>query len=244
MDGLDGIGKGVIIQSLKETLAEKNKKVLDLEDYWNEKHLMPQFFLKKNQRKELQLDFLDLNEFDALISHEPTRIGIGYIIRKEFVARSNRSYGVETIAQAYALDRLALYKRVLLPCLNAGKTIIQSRGLASSLTYQQLMGLSKERLLELEGNKFTLSQAPDLLIIPTIKDPAELIKRLKERKKFDNAIFEDLEFQAKLKPLYESDWLKKLFEEQGTVVEYLDAGISIEKTKKQAREILLKHLPE
>jgi hypothetical protein len=66
------------------------------------------------------------------------------------------------------------------------------------------------------------------------------MRRLKEREsiKDDNCIFENLDFQAKLKPFFEDEWLKEIFESRGTKVEYLDAGISKKETRKQRQETI------
>ena len=81
-----------------------------------------------------------------------------------------------------------------------------------------------------------------MLIIPTIKDVKILFERLSRRAKDDNCNFEKLKFQETIKPLFEGKKLRKIFEKRGSIVKYLDAGISIESTKKQAvdlyREVL------
>jgi hypothetical protein len=85
-----------------------------------------------------------------------------------------------------------------------------------------------------------LKYAPDLLIIPRIDDAKKVIERIKARvetSKDDKTVFENLEFQSRLMPLYTSDKLKDLFEGHGTVVRYLDAGISVESSRKQAVDI-------
>ena len=91
--------------------------------------------------------------------------------------------------------------------------------------------------MSIEGNKFQLDNPPSLLIIPTIKNVEEVITRLKNREKKDKSQFENLEFQKKLKPLYESQWLKQLLESKGSKVEYIDVGTSIEHTRRQALKI-------
>jgi hypothetical protein len=73
-----------------------------------------------------------------------------------------------------------------------------------------------------------------LLIVPTINDPDECLKRLEGREKKDDAIFESLEFQLKFKPRYESGWFKSLFGDNGTRVVYIDAGVSVEFTASES----------
>lgn len=225
IDGLDGIGKGVIIDTIKNYEIENGKKVFDLEQYWKEKHTHP--------------EYEEIKDYDTIISAEPTRALLGNLIRHELVANNSRKYSAKTIATAFSIDREALYKRILIPALKDNKTIIQSRSLITSIVYQPLQDkhITKEFILSLEGNQFVMQYPPSLLIIPTIKNPEELIKRLNQREKKDNAIFENLDFQMKAKPYFESDWLRNLFESKGTIIKYLDAGISVESTKQQALEI-------
>jgi len=69
-----------------------------------------------------------------------------------------------------------------------------------------------------------------------------LIRRLEKRTKKDDAIFENKEFLKRAKIPYESDWLRKIFEDHGTQVTYLDAGISVEESRRQAIEIWKKFI--
>ncbi|MEK6826696.1 MAG: hypothetical protein AABX90_03635, partial [Nanoarchaeota archaeon] len=96
-------------------------------------------------------------------------------------------------------------------------------------------------LLSIEGNKFQLENGPSLIIIPTINNTEEVIKRLTLRLKNDNSKFEKLEFQKKLKPLYESKWLKDLLESNNIKVRYLDVGNSLESTRNQAITLWKEH---
>ncbi len=74
-------------------------------------------------------------------------------------------------------------------------------------------------------------------MIPTINSIDDIIERLNKRSKKDNAIFENYEFQLKLKPYFESKKIRNLFEKKGTIVIYPDAGVSIDYSKEQAKNI-------
>ncbi len=136
-----------------------------------------------------------------------------------------------------------------------GLNVVQARCCAASLCYQSLVAQdegkdpvkTRQQILKHEGNVLQLKHAPDLLIIPTIKNAHELMERLRERgetRKDDNAIFEDAKFQERLNPMYQSRWLRRIFESHGTKVEYLDAGISEQETRRQAIEIYRRFLSE
>ncbi len=229
LDGLDGSGKGTCIEGLKEKLTDEGKKVFDLCRYW------------KENKKEL--DFNELKQYDVVITEEPTHIGVGKVIRNEMIADNGRKYSAMATAQAYALDRLVLYNKVILPLLNEGRIIIQSRSVSSSLTYQRLQSeeqgepLTLNEIVSMEGNIFALDNAPDLLIILSVRDVEKIIPRLKERDKKDNSIFEKLEFQKKLKGYYESEWFKEIFEKRGTELSYVYTDKSIEDSKEQVLKV-------
>jgi thymidylate kinase len=210
-------------------LRKKNKRVLDLHTYWAEYHDHPDF--GKN----------GLDAFDVIVSSEPTYVGIGKAIRDEIIAKNGREYSALFTAHAYSMDRMILYRRVLIPALKAGKTIVQSRSVSTSIVYQPIQSkigkepvMSVDDILKLEGNAFVMDYPPDLLIIPTIKNVAEVMKRLEGRQKDDNCQFENMDFQINIKPFYEGKELKKIFESRGCVVKYIDAGISIAETKNQS----------
>jgi thymidylate kinase len=242
IDGLDGIGKSVVLDAIVDYLKDKGQRVLDLHEYWEEHGFHPDFDNKENGHPNPY--YVNLDDYDVIYSSEPTHVGIGKVIRQEVIVKNGRPYHANLTAECYSTDRLVLYKRVILPALNAGKTVIQSRSVSTSIVYQPIQSeLQKEdsltikEVLALQGNKLALDNAPDLLVIPTIKDVNILFERLAGREKDDNCNFEKIKFQEKIKPLFESKKLRKIFEKRGTVVKYLDAGISIESTKKQAIDL-------
>jgi thymidylate kinase len=222
VEGLDGSGKGVAVNALKEWAASQNMKILDLREYWKENEGFP-----------------NIDKYDAIISAEPTFTGTGKKIREEMIKNGSK-YSAKEIAEAFSEQRKELYEKIIIPARKAGKFIFQERGVVTSIAYQPLMenGYTVEEIKELEGNKLCIENAPDLLIITVVK-PEVVIERLGKRKKQDDAIFEQLEFQKKAEKVYESEWLKKLFEEKGSKVVFLDTNPpkTVEDTKKKAVEI-------
>jgi thymidylate kinase len=243
IDGLDGIGKSVVLDAIVDYLKDKGQRILDLHKYWEEYGFHPDFSNPKFHEQANKY-YVNLDDYDVIYSSEPTHVGIGKVIRQEVIAHNGRPYHANLTAECYSTDRLVLYKRVILPVLSAGKTIIQSRSVSTSIVYQPIQSelqkedsLTVKEVLALQGNKLALDNAPDLLIIPTIKDVNILFERLAGRTKDDNCNFEKLKFQEKVKPLFEGKKLRRIFEKRGSVVKYLDAGISIEATKKQAVDL-------
>ncbi|MBS3137840.1 deoxynucleoside kinase [Candidatus Woesearchaeota archaeon] len=224
IDGLDGSGKGTVATALREYLLSQNKKVFDMREYWKETNNIP--------------EFEEIKDSDIIISSEPTFSMIGKVIREEIIRDNGRKYSGLTTAHAFSLDREILYRKLIIPALEAGKTVIQERGVITSLVYQpiQLEKITLMDILNLPGNKLTLKYAPTLLVITKV-DPLVVIQRLKQRQdKKDHAIFETLDFQRKLAERYESTWLKQLFESKGSKVVYLDtnAPATVEDTREKA----------
>lgn len=236
-DGLDGIGKGIAINSLISHLKKSGLRIFNLHDFWNEYNEHPNF---ENTTSKF---FFSLDKFDVLVSSEPTYVGYGLKLRNEIMAK-NTKYTTKQTADAFSNDRLILYKQVVLPALKANKIVVQSRSVSTSIVYQPLQStlpgetpLSVDEIMALEGNALALENAPNLFIIAKITDASEVMNRLSKRLKDDKCIFEELDFQMKLKPLYEDKNLKEIFESRNTVVKYLDAGISVDFTKTQAIKI-------
>ncbi len=240
IDGLDGVGKGEAERALIVYEQRLGKAVFD------------SIAFSKAHRKGLPelKDFWNPPEtyYDTVITAEPTYSGVGHIIRNEIAKENKRKYTVEAEIEAFSLDRLVQMQRVVIPALQHGLNVIQGRCCASTLTYQSLRAEDeaknpeeiRKRILSHEGNSLQFRWAPDLLIIPTIKNIDELMKRIEERKEYekdDKSIFDKKEFQEKLNALYQSEWLRKLFESCDTKVEYIDASISGEETRRQAGEI-------
>jgi len=211
VDGLDGGGKGIVIDALKEYFERKDLKIFDLRDYWKEKNDIP--------------EISEVLDYDVICSAEPTFSMVGKVIREEIVRDNMRKYSGLTTSHAFALDREILYKKLLIPAREAGKIILQERGVVTSIVYQpiQLERISLKDIINLPGNRLALKNAPDILILLKV-EPAVVIKRLRERGKKDHAIFENLVFQRSVQERYESDWLRKLFLNFKSKVVYLDTN--------------------
>jgi len=231
VDGIDGSGKGTIINIIKDFFEERGLKVFDLRNYEKEKQDFP--------------EIEEIEEYDVIASVEPSYCLIGKAIRDEIVKNNGRTYSGLTTSYAFALDREILYKKVLLPALKMGKIIIQERGIITSLVYQpiQLERITLHQIMNIPGNKLALKNAPDLLLITDVK-PEVVMVRLKEREKQDRAIFENLLFQKKISERYKAEWLKRLFEKMGSKVVYVNTEGTIEETKAKVLDIINKFIPQ
>ena len=235
VDGLDGVGKGVFLNSFVEEARKDGKRVFDVHAFW-----------KNNNFHPASTDLV--GNVDVLITSEPTFCGIGKYIREELIVKNNRSYSPQAVAEAYALDRHLLYEQLLVPLLEKGIDVYQSRSFSTSITYQRQSALDQglefsiAEIMSIPGNKYCAEHSMDYLAIPIIKDAAEVMQRLAGREKDDNCKFENLEFQLKLKPHFESEEFKNLFASLGTQLVYMDAGVSIDYSKQQAKEFYQQNL--
>jgi len=229
VEGIDGSGKGAIIKNFKEIAKSQNLKVFDLKSYIKETNDFP--------------EYEKIKEYDLIISGEPTYSWIGKAIREELIRDNKRNYSALSVAQAYALDRKILYKRLLIRALEDKKIVIEDRSVISSIAYQPLQAetqgenLPLEEVLNLKGNKQAIEDYPPSDVIIAKINPETALERLTNRTKDDSCIFEKLEFMKKLQERYSSNWLKELFEKQGSRVTYLDTGSTLEKTKEQVEKI-------
>lgn len=261
VDGLDGVGKGVFLDTFMEEAIRDGKRVYDVNKFWQGRNKHPQlsrlfsYLGLKVPAWEIKPDFHPdpekiIGKYDVIITSEPTFVGVGRYIREELIAKNNRNYSPEVVAQAYALDRMILYQQLLIPILNAGIDVYQSRSFSTSIVYQRQMALDEGRefsideILKIPGNAFCYRKENlmDHLVIPTIKDVNEAVRRAKSREKQDDCRFENLQFQLKLKRHYDSPEFRKVFESQGVKVTEMNAGISIESSKEQAIEFYWEEL--
>jgi len=233
IDGLDGVGKGVLESELIGFYEDSGRRVFDSIS-WCKAH--------PGERPDVSL----LNGYDAVLTAEPTYSGLGLDIRRTLIANKNKGkYLSGTLLRSYGLDREIQMKGLVVPAVERGFDDIQSRSLITSLCYQTLNAEDEGRdpvkvrqeILDNPGNVYQLKHAPDLMIIPTIGNIDELIRRLGVRDKKDDAIFEKKEFLERAKGQYESGWVREILEGVGCSVAYLDAGISIESSRRQVREL-------
>lgn len=228
LGGIDGCGKGFIAKIIAEEFIKRGMKIFDLREFEKKEKKIPEFKEVKNA--------------DVYLSAEMTYAWIGAALREEITRKSNRTYSAESAAHAFALDREILYKRFIIPARNAGKIIIQERGVESSIAYQPIQddSIALDDILALPGNQLALQNAPDILIIPKLSAETA-IKRLAARsEKQDGSIFERLDFLQQLAKRYYSADFKKIFEDRGTKVVYINTEGTLEETRESAKKLFEK----
>lgn len=225
VDGIDGSGKGTIIEAWKEYLANQGNAIFDLKKYWKEKDAYP------------PLD--EIKSYDFIFSCEPARAGIGQVIREELIS-ADHHYPPRAIAEAYSLDRLILYTKIIIPFLKDEKMIIQDRGISSSLAYQtaQSPELSFTTVAGLTGNALALEYRPDYLVLAE-SSPATCATRLAGRSgKKDNAIFETIAALEKTAAQFHSTEYQNIFTSRGTKILSLNTEGNIDIIRAKAVDLL------
>lgn len=225
VDGIDGSGKSTIINAWKKFLSKSGNTIFDLKNYWLQTGHYP--------------DISELKSYDFIFSAEPTYVGIGKTIRTELIS-ADCDYPALAIAEAYALDRLILYKKIILPLLKNKKCVIQDRGVSTSLAYQPLTdkSLDFKKLAALPGNDLALKNSPNYLILAHL-DPKIAIQRLDERTdKKDNSKFEKLNFLKKADQTFFSASYQKIFTAHKTKIHRLEGSQKIDIMEQEAVNLL------
>lgn len=225
LDGIDGCGKSTIIQAWKDYLTAQGNAIFDLKKYWQETGHYP--------------ELSELKNYTFVFSCEPTYTGVGNVIRQELV-KNGSHYPARAVAEAFSLDRLVLYTKLIIPLLKNDCCVIQDRGVSSSLAYQSTQNpeLTLKLLSSLTGNQLALKYRPDHLVLLDLK-PEEAIKRLGKRTgKKDDAIFERLSFLKKLYKQYHSSAFKNIFTKHGAKIHLLPTNVKIDIMNQQAINLL------
>lgn len=199
----------MVVDSIKEYLKKKEKKVFDLREFMLEKHYIP--------------EAEEINEYDYLMSCEPTNCWVGEAIRKEMFYMNGRDYSENLMLKAFSLDRLLLFKRLIVPFLERGGNVFQERSISTTLIQQPVHDprITISRILKESGHDYILQHLPDYLVIINV-DPEKTIQWIEKREKKDNDMYEKLMLQKQFAKRYNSKWFKKIFKERGTEVLFID----------------------
>ena len=223
VDGLDGSGKGTIIEAVKKFCEDSKLTILNLKEYCLEHISYP--------------TTEEIAKHDVILSHEPSYSFIGRAIREELIDKA-KDYSALSMTHAFALDREILYKKVIIPAIRLDKIIIQERGIITSVVYQPVQErIQLNEIIHLPGNKLALQHAPNLLVITKVTPEVAVNRNMGKNEV--STVFENLFFQRKIEERYNSEWLKSLFERFGTDVRYIDTNPpkGIEEIQKEAIEL-------
>lgn len=224
VEGIDGSGKSASISAIKEYVISKNLKVLDVRTFCEQRNTFP--------------DEQDIDDCDILFTSEPSYSFVGKAIRSELLDDENK-YPAATIANAFALDREILYKRIIIPALKMKKIVVQERGLPSTMVYQPVQGkIPLSDIMRLSGNKIASEYPPDFLLVLKVK-PEEAITRMNARFNQKYSLFDNLFFQRKIEERYNGLWLRGYFEKLGSKVSSFDTSlpVTVDQNKKNTLKL-------
>jgi thymidylate kinase len=224
IDGIAGSGKSTFVRAAVEWAREQGRRAFDLAAWSAERDDPPRFE--------------DVSEHDVFFTFEPTRQWTGAAIRRE-LSRTDVPYSGTSLAHAFALDREIMYRRLVLPALAAGKTVVQERGVCTSLVYQPIMPAapSIEEIAALPGNALALSRPPDHLILTRL-DPALAVERLKDRGDESRGVFADIELLRRADERFCAEWFRDLFLSRGTILHDLSTAVPIETANASAKALI------
>lgn len=189
----------------------------------------------------------ELADVDVLLLGEPTEVNVGAEIRRRLQDTSKR-HDPRELMVLYAADRKEHVEAVVRPFLALGtrerpRTIVQSRGVFSSIAYQPLDGIRMEadppitpaEVLELPGNAAALAQPPDLFVFLSVAaDVAE--RRLAGRHEAD--LFDGKDFQTALADRYRDPQLRRPLEARGTRFVEIDGNLPKNEVAARFRRLL------
>jgi thymidylate kinase len=236
IEGIDGSGKSTVINACRAWAEERGVSFFNVIEFSEREGRLP--------------SVEEVGNATGLITAEPTFCWVGKAIREEIIAKhenEERYTGWET-AQAFALDRLILFRRLVIPFLQGHpeRIVFQDRGLGSSLAYQPLQDekLNTYKLLDLPGNAQTLAFAPSLLILIRTEAAAAMARLAGRKEKQDDVIFEEPNFQQKLVQRFLSEDVLGPFKQAGTKIMEIDGNAGIEEVGQSVKGLLSQNLPD
>ncbi|MCA9389125.1 MAG: hypothetical protein KC585_00800 [Candidatus Magasanikbacteria bacterium] len=220
IDAIDGAGKDTLARAILDTLAQGGRRVFDAIEFQKEYGQLP------------LPDHPDVLKAEFLLVCEPTYVTIkktveskdaSYRLRDHIVPGSKTSQ--RELVKMYAEDRKALYEQLVIPFLKTGGTVIQVRGLSSSLAYQPAVdpSITIHEIMNEPGNQLEIRHAPKALFVLIITNEEAERRRKARGPKEDPSIFDAEAVQDACRINYHSQELRKIFTDQGTRI--IDIGV-------------------
>lgn len=213
VDGIAGSGKSTLLNALKANYATTQMRIFDMQT-WNAQNTRPPMFE-------------EIADYDLYFLFEPTKSWVGSAIREE-ISFNKEKYPARAQAEAFALDRMIQYNRLVIPALNAGKMIIQDRGVTTSLVYQGQMDSTIDRrgVAELTGNALALAYAPQHLVL-TYLDPQIALQRRGNRNDSSKGMYEETELLRRAQATFHNEPFCGFMKAHGTQIHVVDTSADI-----------------
>lgn len=176
---------------------------------------------------------------DAIYSREPGGVDIAEQIRNVILNVSNTAMDVRTEALLYAASRRQHLVEVILPALEAGKTVICDRFIDSSLAYQgHARDIGIDEVMEI--NRFAIDNCmPDLTLYFDVAPEIGLSRINRRGEALDRLDREKLSFHYKVHEGY-----RIVCEKYSERIKVIDASQSLEKVESDAYELIRKRIEE
>ena len=160
LEGLDGIGKGVVQKVIEDYEEEKGKTLRD------GKMSLAEFLFDAQESFEMDPN-VKKGKY-LLTVYEPSYFGVGLAIREEIIANNKRNYSSDTQIQIFSLDRLIQDRRVVIHYLKNWQDVLKVRNVTSTFGYQYLVA-SKEGIPIEKIRRKILEQEIGVLPIAELK---------------------------------------------------------------------------
>lgn len=124
-------------------------------------------------------------ELDAFYTSEPSETAFGEKLDDLIEEGVERP---ETVALAFAADRMIHVEEEIVPRLEEGDTVVSDRYYHSSLVYQPLMGLEEDWVRQL--NRAAVSPDQTFILDIPVEEAQERISERQDRNSFEKPEFE------------------------------------------------------
>lgn len=161
---------------------------------------------------------------DVVVLREPGGTQISEQIREVVLNKHNSAMAYTTEVLLFQAARAQIYREIVIPSLEANKTVLMDRSRDSSVVYQGMVRGFGKKMIEQLNDISTNQTLPDITILLDL--PAEIgLDRRGKTEKMDRLDMEKIEFHQKVRQAY----LELAKEDESGRWVVIDAGQPIEK---------------
>lgn len=161
---------------------------------------------------------------DVVVLREPGGTQISEQIREVVLNKHNSAMAYTTEVLLFQAARAQIYREIVIPSLEANKTVLMDRSRDSSVVYQGMVRGFGKKMIEQLNDISTNQTLPDITILLDL--PAEIgLDRRGKTEKMDRLDMEKVEFHQKVRQAY----LELAEEDKSDRWAVIDASQPIEK---------------